>query len=54
MDAEEEIDPLYLLSFLLKKMHIELDEKSEKNSHIENQSRNYSINSILNGAEEDK
>ena len=51
---EEEIDPLYLLSFLLKKMHIELNEKSEKNSHIENQSRNYSINSILNGAEEDK
>jgi hypothetical protein len=52
LDGSREIDPLYLLSFLLEKIHKELnviDEKKDEPSQI----GNYVINSSFNVEEED-
>jgi hypothetical protein len=53
LDGSKEIDPLYLLAFLLEKMHKELN-KVEGNSSVQNQIGKYVINSVFNGEEEDK
>ena len=53
LDGSREIDPLYLLAFLLEKMHKELN-KVEGNSSVQNQIGKYVINSVFNGEEEDK
>ena len=49
----EEIDPLYLLSFLLMKMHFETKAKNEINMNCHNRMGNNFINSKLN-EEDDK
>ena len=54
LDGNKEIDPIYLLAFLLQKMHKETNKK-EGNTEIEqNKMGNYAINSVFNGEEEDK
>ena len=53
LDGSKEIDPLYLLSFLLEKMHKELNEVDVK-KYVPTQVGNYVINSTFNAEEEDK
>ena len=53
LDGNREIDPIYLLAFLLEKMHKELN-KVDQNKAIPNEGKNYVINSVFNGEEEDK
>jgi hypothetical protein len=52
LDGSREIDPLYLLSFLLEKIHKELNEIDEKKDEP-SQVGNYVINSSFNVEEED-
>ena len=55
LDGNKEIDPLYLIAFLLQKMHIETNEKKYSNNiNGQNSMGNYVINSVFNGEEEDK
>ena len=54
LDGNKEIDPIYLLAFLLQKMHKETNKKEGNTETEENQMGNYVINSIFNGEEEDK
>ena len=53
LDGNQEIDPLYLLAFLLVKMHKEAN-KGGNNDIGQNQNGNYVNNSIFNAEEEDK
>jgi len=53
LDGSREIDPLYLLAFLLEKMHKELNKVDEKKV-IPTQGESYVINSVFNGEEEDQ
>ena len=53
LDGSREIDPLYILSFLLEKMHKELN-KVEESKAVQNQVGHYVINSTFNEEEEDK
>ena len=53
LDGSREIDPLYLLAFLLEKMHKELNKVDEKKA-IPIQGDSYVINSVFDGEEEDK
>ena len=53
LDGSREIDPLYVLSFLLEKMHKELNEVDTK-KYVPSQVGNYVINSTFNAEEEDK
>ena len=54
LDGNREIDPLYLLAFLLQKMHKETNKKDSNTENGQNQSGKYVINSVFNGEEEDK
>ena len=54
LDGNREIDPLYLLAFLLQKMHKETNKKDSTTETGQNQSGKYVINSVFNGEEEDK
>lgn len=54
LDGNREIDPLYLLAFLLQKMHMETNQKNGNNINGEIPAGNYVINSVFNGEEEDK
>ena len=54
LDGNREIDPLYLLAFLLEKMHKETNKVEGNNSQGQNQMGKYVINSVFNGEEEDK
>lgn len=54
LDGNREIDPLYLLAFLLQKMHKETNKKDSNTETGQNQSGKYVINSVFNGEEEDK
>ena len=55
LDGNKEIDPLYLIAFLLQKMHIETNEKNYTNNiNDQNSMGNYVINSVFNGEEDDK
>ena len=54
LDGNREIDPLYLLAFLLEKMHKETNIVEGNNSQGQNQMGKYVINSVFNGEEEDK
>ena len=54
LDGNTEIDPLYLLAFLLVKMHKETNVKDGNNVIGQNQNGNYVNNSVFNGEEEDK
>jgi hypothetical protein len=50
LDGNKEIDPLYLIAFLLQKMHIETNEKKYSNNiNGQNSMGNYVINSAFNG-----
>ena len=53
LDGNREIDPLYLLAFLLEKMHKETN-KTEENSTLMENTQKYVISSEFNGEEEDK
>ena len=53
LDGSREIDPLYILSFLLEKMHKELN-KVDESKAVQNQVGHYVINSTFNEEEEDK
>jgi hypothetical protein len=53
LDGSREIDPLYLLAFLLEKMHKELNKVDEKKA-VPTQGDSYVINSVFNGEEEDR
>ena len=53
LDGNREVDPLYLLAFLLEKMHKETNKKGENNNISMNKNNNYVINSVFNGEEED-
>ena len=54
LDGNREIDPLYLLAFLLQKMHKETNKKDSNTETSQNQNGKYVINSVFNGEEEDK
>ena len=54
LDGNKEIDPIYLLAFLLQKMHKETNKKEGNSEVQQNQMGNYVINSVVNGEEEDK
>ena len=54
LDGNKEIDPLYLLAFLLVKMHKETNVKGGNNAIGQIQNGNYVNNSVFNGEEEDK
>ena len=53
LDGSREIDPLYLLAFLLEKMHKELNKVDERKA-VPTQGDSYVINSVFNGEEEDR
>ena len=53
LDGNKEIDPIYLLAFLLEKMHKEQNE-TEKQKEGNTKIQKYVINSVFNGEEEDK
>ena len=54
LDGNKEIDPLYLLAFLLEKMHKETNVKEGNTGLKINQTKKYVISSEFNGEEEDK
>ena len=54
LDGNKEIDPLYLLAFLLEKMHKETNIKEGNTELKDNQTKKYVISSEFNGEEEDK
>ena len=54
LDGNKEIDPIYLLAFLLQKMHKETNKKDGIIETEQNQKGNYAINYVFNGEEEDK
>ena len=54
LDGNREIDPLYLLAFLLEKMHKETNKKEGNTMEPENVNKKYVISSEFNGEEEDK
>ena len=53
LDESKEIDPIYLLAFLLEKIHKELN-KADFTSLEKDQVGKYVISSVFNGEEEDK
>ena len=53
LDGNREIDPLYLLAFLLEKMHKELNHKEGNLNMPMTQSGSFTFESIFNGEEED-
>ena len=54
LDGNREIDPLYLLAFLLQKMHKETNKKDSNTETSQSKNGKYVINSVFNGEEEDK
>ena len=54
LDGNKEIDPLYLLAFLLEKMHKETNIKEGNSELKDNQNKKYVISSEFSGEEEDK
>ena len=54
LDGNKEIDPLYLLAFLLVKMHKETNKRDGNNELGQNENESYINSSIFNGEEEDK